>query len=862
MRDFGFSLRESRRSRVHLRRRDQSVPRDPSWVSVSFTSILSPDAVESVEKGWSLAEPVGVAGDSGWPSFPCSGVEGRQYWDIPHPDRVGLSDSNDGSMMAIERPFSDPESRLREQLASRVLVLDGAMGTMVQSLNLTDADIRGPRFLHHPKDLSRFVDLMAISQPEALADIHRAYLAAGADIVTTNTFGASPVGAQEFDLGEDVIREINTAAVQAARIAADEFTRETPRRPRFVAGSIGPTAKQMAISTRVEDPAHRDVTFQQMAASYGFQVAALVEAGVDILLVETVIDTLNAKACLFAIAEYFAETSRRVPVIVSGTFNEGVTFVSSQSVEAFWIAVSHFPLLAVGMNCALGPEKMRSMIQELSQVATVPISCHPNAGLPNEMGHYDLSPKAMARVLNEFLREGWLNIVGGCCGTTPDHIRAIAAVAEDARPHLPRRSDHFTQLSGTLPLTIRPDANFTMIGERTNVTGSRKFANLIRGNRYEEAVEVARQQVQSGASVIDVNMDDALLDGEAAITRFLHLIAGETDINGVPVMVDSSNWAVLEAGLRCLQGKGIVNSISLKDGEEEFLRRARLVRRYGAAAVVMAFDEQGQAVDAERKVTICERAYRLLTQQVGFPPQDIIFDPNILTVATGIEEHDGYAISFMEAARDIKRRCPYAKVSGGVSNISFSFRGNDVVREAMHAAFLYHAIRAGLDMGIVNAGQLALYEDIPPELKAHVEDVLLNRRSDATDRLLLLADSVKGQGSTRTSQEDSVLARYDRHGTHPVRSVARDRSFHRGRHGAGTAAIGMLLGHYRRPDDGGDVDRRGPLRCGKDVSAAGRQVGTRHEESGGVSGTVHGSGKGRPRQRFIIDARHHYHGHR
>lgn len=646
-------------------------------------------------------------------------------------------------------------SQLADALARRVLVLDGAMGTMVQAFKLSEESIRGKRFAGHSKDLQRFVDLIALTQPEILTEIHGRYFAAGADIATTNTFGASQVAMAEFELPPELVPELNAAAVACARRAADEFTRREPSKPRFVAGSIGPTAKQMTISTRVEDAGHRDVTFPQMVASYGGQAEALIEAGVDLLLPETVIDTLNLKACLFGIADYFARGGRQVPVLVSGTFTEaGVTFVSSQSVEAFWNSVSHFPLLGVGMNCALGPEKMRPHIRELAACSSVLVSCHPNAGLPNEMGEYDLSPRAMASVLEEFLREGWLNIVGGCCGTTPDHIRELSAVAAVYSPRRPPQPAPYMRLSGTLPLTIRPESNFTMIGERTNVTGSRAFARLIREDRFDDAVEVARQQVRNGASVLDVNMDDALLDGEAAMTRFLNLIAGEADINTVPIMVDSSKWTVLEAGLRCLQGKGIVNSISLKDGEAEFLRRARLIRRYGAAVVVMAFDEQGQAVDTDQKVSISERAYRLLVDEVGFPPQDIIFDPNILTVATGIEEHNNYAVSFIEATRRIKRQCPGAKVSGGVSNISFSFRGNDVVREAMHAAFLYHAIRAGLDMGIVNAGQLTVYEEIPAELREHVEDVLLNRRADATERLLTLAEKFKGAGEVKGDSDD------------------------------------------------------------------------------------------------------------
>jgi 5-methyltetrahydrofolate--homocysteine methyltransferase len=491
-----------------------------------------------------------------------------------------------------------------------------------------------------------------------------------------------------------------------------------------------------------------------MVASYSQQIVPLVEAGVDILLPETVIDTLNLKACLFAIQQYFEQSGRRVPVMVSATFNEaGVTFVSSQSVEALWNSVSHFPLLSIGMNCALGPELMRPHIAELAQVANTYISCHPNAGLPNEMGQYDMTPARMADLMADFARQGWLNIVGGCCGTTPHHIRAISEAVRAIPPHRRRTVEPYTRLSGTLPLTLRPESNFTMIGERTNVTGSRQFAKLIRNGDFETAVDVARQQVQNGASIIDINMDDALLDGEAAMTKFLNLIAGETEISAVPIMIDSSKWSILEAGLKCVQGKAIVNSISLKDGEADFLHKARTIRRYGAAVVVMAFDEQGQATEAEDKVRICQRTYRLLTQEVGFPPEDIIFDPNILTVGTGIAEHDNYANNFIEAIRQIKQVCPRAKISGGVSNISFSFRGNDVVREAMHAAFLYHAVQAGMDMGIVNAGQLAVYEEVPKDLLERVEDVLFNRRDDATDRLLAFAESIKGQKGT-ASKED------------------------------------------------------------------------------------------------------------
>ncbi|HAC90873.1 MAG TPA: methionine synthase [Planctomycetaceae bacterium] len=649
---------------------------------------------------------------------------------------------------------SDRTDLILQALSERILVLDGAMGTMVQALKLSEADVRGDRFADHHKDLKNFTDILCLTHPKAVQEIHRKYLLAGADIVSTNSFGASPVGMEEFELPLELINEINHAAVNCARLAVDEFNDLTPDRPRFVAASIGPTAKQTAISTRVDDPAYRNTDFMTMVDSYMAQVAALVDAGTDILLAETVIDTLNLKACLFAMDLYFQRTGRRVPVMISGTFDKGGrTFVSGQSLEAFFDSVSHFPMLSIGMNCALGPDIMRPHLEELSHVASSYISCHPNAGLPNAMGQYDLSPAQMAQMVGEYAANGWVNIIGGCCGTTPDHIREIAAAVDRCKPHQQNQPSNYTRLSGTLPLVLRPESNFTMIGERTNVTGSRAFARLIRNDQFEEAVEVARQQVLGGATIIDINMDDALLDGVQAMTRFLRLIAGESDIAAVPVMIDSSKWEVLEAGLQNTQGKSIVNSISLKDGETEFLRRARIVRSYGAACVVMAFDEQGQAVTKDDKVRICRRAYELLTGTVGFPAQDIIFDPNILTVATGIEEHNNYAVDFIEATRQIKRQCPGAKVSGGVSNISFSFRGNDYVREAMHSAFLYHAVRAGMDMGIVNAGQLAVYEEIPKDLLERVEDVLLNRHPDATERLIEYAESVKASGKQAVTED-------------------------------------------------------------------------------------------------------------
>ncbi len=649
---------------------------------------------------------------------------------------------------------SQPNALLPDLIRERILVLDGAMGTMIQRLALDEQAARGERFADHHKDLSRFSDILCLTHPEKITDIHRAYLAAGADIVETNSFGASPIGMIEFDLPEELVDEINVAAVRCARLAVDEFNERTPDRPRFVAGSIGPTSRQTAISTRVEDAAHRDVTFAEMVASYHHQVVALANAGVDILLPETAIDTLNLKACLFAIAKFFDAGGRPVPVMVSGTFDKGGrTFVSGQSVEAFVTAIAHFPLLSIGMNCALGPDIMRPHLEDLAKCSPVPISCHPNAGLPNEMGQYDLGPVAMGQMIADFASNHWLNIVGGCCGTTPEHIREIASQVAKIKPRQDLDQPIYTRLSGQLPFALRPEIPFTMVGERTNVTGSRAFARLIREERYDDAVEVARQQVQNGASVIDVNFDDALLDGAEAMTRFLRLIAGDDVVAAVPVMIDSSKWEVLEAGLKNVQGKAIVNSISLKDGEETFLERARLVRRYGAAAVVMAFDEQGQAADEESKVQICKRAYDLLVNEARFPPEDIIFDPNILTVATGIEEHNNYAVDFIEAVRRIKAVCPGVKTSGGVSNISFSFRGNDRVREAMHSAFLYHAVQAGLDMGIVNAGQLEVYQEIPADLLEHVEDVLLNRRPDATDRLLEFAETVKGKGRKAAGED-------------------------------------------------------------------------------------------------------------
>ncbi len=645
--------------------------------------------------------------------------------------------------MSVSSPVQTQEL-LEKLLGERILVLDGAMGTMVHALKFSEADFRGRQFAQHPQDLKNFIDILAITQPAAITQIHRQYLEAGADIIETNTFGATSVAMADFQLS-DHVRELNLAAVALARRAVDEMNLIAPEKPRFVAGSIGPTNKQLSIAGNVNDPGHRSATFDQMVATYYEQVDALVEGGVDLLLCETAFDTLVMKACLFAIDQYFERSGIRVPVMASFTIFEGGRTLSAQTVEACWNSISHASLLSVGMNCALGPENLRPYIEELAKIAGVYVSCYPNAGLPNAFGGFDETPEMMAGTLGEFAEQGWLNLVGGCCGSTPAHIRAIAEAVSGKTPRRRPRVEPLTRLSGLEPLTLRPDSNFIMIGERTNVTGSKKFARLILNEKFEDAVAVAREQVEAGANIVDVNMDEGMLDGEAAMTTFLNLISAEPEISRVPIMVDSSKWSVIEAGLKCVQGKAIVNSISLKEGEEQFLRYARLVRRYGAAVVVMAFDEQGQATDTERKLAIAERAYRLLTEEIGMPAEDIIFDPNILTVATGIEEHNNYAVNFFEATRLIKIRCPGAKVSGGVSNVSFSFRGNDVVREAIHSAFLYHAIRAGLDMGIVNAGQLALYEEIPRDLLELVEDVLLNRRPDATERLVEFAETVKKQ---------------------------------------------------------------------------------------------------------------------
>ncbi len=639
-------------------------------------------------------------------------------------------------------------------LKERIMVLDGAMGTMIQAAKLTEEDYRGDRFRDHPHALYGNNDLLSITRPELICDIHKEYLKVGADIISTNTFSSTAVAQADYGM-ENLVFDINLHAARLARRAADAFTKREPRKPRFVAGSIGPTNKTASMSPDVNDPGFRAITFEELSAAYREQVSGLMEGGVDILLIETVFDTLNAKAALFAISELFEKRGVHLPVMVSGTITDasGRT-LSGQVTEAFWYSVAHMELLSIGLNCAMGADMMRPYIQELSRIAPVPVSVHPNAGLPNEFGQYEETPEYTSRILGEFAAEGLVNIVGGCCGTTPDHIRAIAEKVKQCKPRRLPEKDHYLHLAGLEPLTIRPGSNFINIGERTNVAGSRKFARLIREDKYEEALGIALDQVEGGAQIIDVNMDEGMIDSEQAMTRFLHLMASEPEIARLPVMIDSSKWSVIEAGLQCTQGKSIVNSLSLKEGEEAFRKRAEIIRRYGAAAVVMAFDEQGQADNFERKTEICKRSYDILVNEVGFPPEDIIFDPNVLTVATGIKEHDNYAVDFINATRWIKENLPYASVSGGISNVSFSFRGNNLVREAMHSAFLYHAIRAGLDMGIVNAGMIEVYEEIEPELLELVEDVLLNRRPDATGRLVDYAERVKGDGKQLQKNEE------------------------------------------------------------------------------------------------------------
>ncbi len=643
---------------------------------------------------------------------------------------------------------------IKEILAEKILVMDGAMGTMVQSYGLKESDFRGERFLNHSLDLKGNNDILNLSKPDVVADIHQAYLEAGADVLETNTFNANSISQKDYGT-EDLVYEINVEAARIARNCVEDFTMQNPQKPRIVAGALGPTNRTASLSPDVNDPGYRNVIFNDLVTAYNDQARGLVDGGVDIILIETVFDTLNCKAALFAVRQLLDSRNEDIPVMVSGTITDasGRT-LSGQTVEAFWHSVRHGDLLAIGLNCALGADQIRPHLDALSSVADIFTFVYPNAGIPNELGEYDETPEQLANTIEEFALSGLVNMVGGCCGTTPDHIRAIVEAVENIQPRKVPELESYTRLSGLEPVTIRPESNFVNVGERTNVAGSAKFRRLISEGNYEEALSVARQQIENGAQIIDVNMDEGLLDSEAALETFLRLIATEPDIAKVPVMIDSSKWSVIETGLKNIQGKGIVNSISLKEGEEEFIRQAKLVRRYGAAVIVMAFDEKGQAETYERKVQICSRAYRILIEKAGFLPEDIIFDPNIFAVATGITEHNEYARAYIEAARTIKETLQGVHVSGGVSNLSFSFRGNNAIREAMHSCFLYHAVQAGMDMGIVNAGQLAVYDDIDPELRERIEDVLFNRRKDATERLVEVAEQYRGK--KRKREQDPV----------------------------------------------------------------------------------------------------------
>ncbi|MDW8322549.1 MAG: methionine synthase [Burkholderiales bacterium] len=646
----------------------------------------------------------------------------------------------------------DRTAELKRLAASRILILDGAMGTMIQRLRLSEDDYRGARFADWPRELKGNNDLLTLTQPGLIGDIHRQYLAAGADILETNTFNANAVSMADYGM-QALVYELNFEGARLARVCADEYTARTPDRPRFVAGVLGPTSRTLSISPDVNDPGYRNVSWQELVATYYEATRGLIDGGADLILIETVFDTLNAKAAVFALQQYFEDSGERRPIMISGTITDasGRT-LSGQTAEAFWNSLRHAEPFSFGFNCALGARELRAHVEEIARKADVLVSAHPNAGLPNAFGEYDETPQAMAAEIGAWAREGLLNIVGGCCGTTPEHIAAIAEAVRAFPPRTPPCLEPALRLAGLEAFNVTRDSLFVNVGERTNVTGSARFKRLIVEGNYEEALAVARQQVEAGAQMIDVNMDEAMLDGEAAMTRFLRLIAGEPDIARVPIMIDSSKWSILEAGLQCVQGKPVVNSISLKEGEADFKARARLARRYGAAVIVMAFDEQGQADTLQRKIDICARAYRILTQEVGFPAEDIIFDPNIFAVATGIEAHANYAVDFIEATRWIRQNLPHAHVSGGISNVSFSFRGNEPVREAIHTVFLYHAIRAGLTMGIVNAGQLGVYEEVPEALRERIEDVLFNRRPDATERLIEYAEQVKG--TARSAVED------------------------------------------------------------------------------------------------------------
>lgn len=650
--------------------------------------------------------------------------------------------------------MNNHQNLLAEQLTNRILFLDGAMGTMIQEYKLSEADYRGEQFAHWCSDLKGNNDLLSLTQPDIIKAIHRAYFDAGSDIVETNTFNATTIAMADYQM-ESLAYELNCVSAKIARQVADEVTSATPEKPRFVAGVLGPTNRTASISPDVNDPGFRNVDFDTLVIAYTEAITGLIDGGADILLVETIFDTLNAKAALFAIDQYFENTNTRYPVMISGTITDasGRT-LSGQTVEAFWNSVRHIEPISIGFNCALGAGELRQYVEELSMLAETHVSAHPNAGLPNEFGEYDELPEAMAIELGDWAKSGYINIIGGCCGTSPAHIKAIIQAVEKHPPRKIPTIEKKCRLSGLEPFNIGPESLFVNVGERTNVTGSARFKRLIVEEDYEAALDVARQQVVNGAQIIDINMDEGMLESKEAMVRFLLLVASEPDISRVPVMIDSSKWDIIEAGLKCIQGKGIVNSISLKEGEAIFKQQAQLIRRYGAAAIVMAFDEVGQADTRDRKVDICRRAYKILTEEVGFPAEDIIFDPNIFAIATGIDEHNNYGVDFIEATREIKAALPHALISGGVSNVSFSFRGNEPVREAIHAVFLYYAVKAGMDLGIVNAGQLAVYDDIPKTLKEAVEEVVLNKHGDATEKLLALAEQFIGGSSAGGKKED------------------------------------------------------------------------------------------------------------
>ncbi|MFZ0281384.1 MAG: homocysteine S-methyltransferase family protein, partial [Bacteroidales bacterium] len=644
--------------------------------------------------------------------------------------------------------------KLENIIQQRILVLDGAMGTMIQKHKLQEADFRGEMFRDHPKPLKGNNDLLSLTKPEIILNIHREYLEAGADLITTNTFNSNRISMADYGM-EELVYKMNFQSARLAVQAVREFEGTENPENHFIVGTLGPTNKTASMSSDVNDPGARSVSFDQLVEAYSVQARGLIDGGADILLVETIFDVLNSKAALFAIDTVFQEKGVNLPVMVSGTITDasGRT-LTGQTLEAFLISVSHFKLFSVGLNCALGAEQLRPFIEELSHKTGFYVSAHPNAGLPNQFGEYDQSAQFMSSVTGDFMKEGWVNIIGGCCGTTPEHIRMIAEKAKLYKPRVKPEINRFTRLSGLEALTITPETNFVNIGERTNVSGSIKFARLIREEKYDEALAIARNQVEGGAQVIDICMDEAMLDSEKAMVRFVNLVMSEPDIARLPLMIDSSRWNVIESALKCIQGKSVVNSISLKEGEEVFLDHARTLRKYGAAAVVMLFDEAGQADTFERRIVVAERSYKLLIEKAGFPPEDIVFDPNVLAIATGIEEHNNYALNFIKATSWIKQNLPYARVSGGISNLSFSFRGIDKVREAIHSVFLFHAIKAGLDMGIVNPGMLQVYTEIPPDLLHLTEDVVLNRRKDGTERLVKYAEGLRNEGKKEEKADE------------------------------------------------------------------------------------------------------------